>query len=196
MKTWVAPWEEVLLRGVRPIGKHCNSELCNNGWMLTFAQYTDGKLFSLAKYRRDLLEGQHYIYEKSAIKNNEFSCSCSTLLHSHCTLMLNTSAWHFNQWQCIPKNSTNRLMLKPFLWLQTTERFVHGGDAAFCQITLTTCWSYLALHVLKQSHSIFLKHWADLLQFSVSFLHILLIVLYKFSSYRFLFCQVLLSCIS
>jgi len=34
-----------------PMGNHCKSNLCNNHWTLTFAQYTIGELLPLAIYR-------------------------------------------------------------------------------------------------------------------------------------------------
>jgi len=49
VQTWVSPrnnvldgvqdilWEGALLRGVGPMGKLCNSELCNNGSTLSLA---------------------------------------------------------------------------------------------------------------------------------------------------------------
>ena len=45
--------------GVCPIGNHYNSELCNTSWMLTFVQYTNGKLLPSAIYRSSLLEDRH-----------------------------------------------------------------------------------------------------------------------------------------
>jgi len=45
------PREVALLRGIHPIGKHCNSELCKNSLALTCEQYTDGKLLPSAIYR-------------------------------------------------------------------------------------------------------------------------------------------------
>ena len=76
---------------------------------------------------------------------------------------LTDAASRFNQWQSAffrdpPKNSTrfsgacaNRLTLKPFkqnvFTLLMIERFVRGGDVAFCQITSTTC--YYCVSVFK-----------------------------------------------
>jgi len=120
--------------------------------MPTFAQYTDGKPLSTAIYRCSSLGDQHLHLRKIRNLKQCFTTSGSKITRRSCRpkpkrfrVTLEPMAAR------IPKNSTrrqdgcaNRLMLKPFkrnvFRLQMIERFVRGSDAAFCQITWTTCY--------------------------------------------------------
>jgi len=59
-----------------------------------------------------------------------------------------TPAWfpHFFQIKVMPLGMRESLCVKTFkqnvFRLQTSERFVRGSDAAFCQITFTTCYDF------------------------------------------------------
>jgi len=91
-----------------PIENHCNSELCNNGWSLTFAQYTDGKLLLTAIYRCSSLGDRNlHVREISDLK----LCFPTTTAKEGVAATrdcLSASASRFNQWKSISKNSTSR----------------------------------------------------------------------------------------